>query len=83
MNKYYTGQSILDDFNENTMILFFPKKNSRIRVRRGWGEINRCFMDDPMIYLKEYFKNNASESGFTSDKRTAGDLICQKRIDRK
>ena len=31
LDRYYSGQSILDDFSENTRILIIPKKNSRIR----------------------------------------------------
>ena len=83
LDKYYSGQSILDDFNENTMIFLIPKRNSRIRGRRNWREIIRRFMDDPMNYLREYFRRNASESGFSSDKRTTGGLIYQRRKDRK
>ncbi len=83
LDKYYSGHSILDDFSENTMIFLIPKKNSRIRGRRNWREIIRRFMDDPMNYLREYFKRNASESGFSSDKRTTGGLIYQRRKDRK
>ena len=83
LDKYYSGQSILNDFNENTMIFLIPKSNSRIRGRRNWREIIRRFMDDPMNYLREYFKRNASESGFSSDKRTTGGLIYQRRKDRK
>ena len=83
LDKYYSGQSILEDFNENTMIFLIPKSNSRIRGRRNWREIIRRFMDDPMNYLREYFKRNASESGFSSDKRTTGGLIYQRRKDRK
>ena len=83
LDKYYSGQSILNDFNENTMIFLIPKKNSRIRGRRNWREIIRRFMDDPMNYLREYFKRNASESGFSSEKRTTGGLICQRRNDKK
>ena len=83
LDKYYSGQSILNDFNENTMIFLIPKRNSRIRGRRNWREIIRRFMDDPMSYLREYFRRNASESGFSSDKRATGGLIYQRRIDRK
>ena len=83
LDKYYSGQSILNDFNENTMIFLIPKSNSRIRGRRNWREIIRRFMDDPMNYLREYFRRNASESGFSSDKRTTGGLIYQRRKDRK
>ena len=54
-----------------------------IPVTTNWREIIRRFMDDPMNYLREYFKRNASESGFSSDKRTTGGLIYQRRKDRK
>ena len=77
------SRAILDDFNENTMIFLIPKSNSRIRGIRNWREIIRRFMDDPMSYLREYFKRNASESEFFSDKMTTGGLIYQRRKDRK
>ena len=83
LDKYYSGQSILEDFNENTRIFLIPKSNSRMRGRRGWKEMIRRFIDDPMNYLREYFKRNASESGFSSDKRTTGGLIFQRRKDRR
>ena len=83
LDKYYSGKSILEDFNENTMIFLIPKSNSRIRGRRNWREIIRRFMDDPMDYLMEYFRRNASESGFSSDKRTTGGLIHQGELTEK
>ena len=83
LDKYYSGQSILEDFNENTMIFIIPKKNSRIRGRSKWIDIIRRFMDNNMNYLREYFKRNALESGFSSDKRTTGNLVYQWRNDRK
>ncbi|MEM4090435.1 MAG: hypothetical protein QXQ46_06775 [Thermoplasmatales archaeon] len=60
LDKYYSGQSILEDFNENTRIFIIPKSNSRISGKKVW---------------REYFKRNASESGFSSGKRTTGGLI--------
>ena len=35
-----------------------------------------------MTYLKEYFRRNASESGFSSDKRFLGGIMTRKRADR-
>ncbi|OWP57127.1 MAG: hypothetical protein B2I17_02500 [Thermoplasmatales archaeon B_DKE] len=78
-DKYYSGQSILDDFSENTRIFTIPKRNSRIRGKKGWRDIIASFMNDPMEFLKEYFKRNNSESGFSSDKRTTGWRILQRR----
>ena len=37
MTRYYSCQSILDDFSENTRIFIIPKKNSRIRGSNGGG----------------------------------------------
>jgi transposase len=36
-----------------------------------------------MNYFSEYFRRNASESGFSLDKRITGGLIHQRRKDRK
>ena len=69
--------------SKTSMIFLIPKRNSRIRGRRNWREIIRRFMDDPIGYLREYFRRNASESGFSSDKKTTGGLIYRRRIDRK
>ena len=82
LDKYYSGQSILDDFSENTRIFILPKSNSRIRGKKGWREIIRRFMEDPMTYLKEYFRRNASESGFSADKRFLGGIMTRRRADR-
>ncbi|MHB1708229.1 MAG: ISNCY-like element ISTvo2 family transposase [Thermoplasmataceae archaeon] len=82
LDKYYSGQSILDDFDKNTKIFIILKKNSRIRGRRGWREIIRRFMEDPMSYLREYFRRSNSESGFSADKRATGHMIFQRREDR-
>jgi len=83
LDWYYLGQSILEDFNENTMIFIIPKKNSRIRGRSKWRDFIMRFMDGPINYLREYFKRNALESGFSSDKRTTGNIVYQWRNDRK
>jgi len=41
LDKYYSGQSVLDDFSENTSILIIPKRNSRIRGKKGWRIFQR------------------------------------------
>jgi len=83
LDKYHSGENILEDFIENTIIFIIPKKNSRIRGRSKWRDIIMRFIDDNMNYLREYFKRNALESGFSSDKRTTGNLVYQWRNDRK
>jgi transposase len=47
------------------MIFLIPKKNSHISGRRNWREKIRRFTDDPMNYLREYFRRNTSGSGFS------------------
>ena len=82
LDKYNSGQSILDDFGENTKIFVIHRKNSRIRGRKGWRDIIRRFMEDPISYLREYFKRNNSEAGFSSDKRFLGGIMTRRRADR-
>ncbi len=72
----------MDDFGENTRIFIIPKKNSRIRGKKGWRDIITRFMNDPMAYLREYFKRNNSEAGFPAEKRATGCRVFQKREDR-
>ena len=82
LDRYYSGQSILDDFSENTRIFIIPKKNSRIRGPGAWRDMILRFMNDPVAYLREYFKRSNSEAGFSSDKRSTGQMIFQRRKDR-
>jgi transposase len=39
------------------------------------------FLSDPFTHLKEYFRRNNSESGFSADKRRFGWIVTQKRPD--
>ena len=48
LDRYYSVQIILDDFSENTRIFIIPKKNSRIKGSKGWRDIIRRFMNDPL-----------------------------------
>ena len=72
----------IDDFSENTKIFIIPKKNSRIREPRAWRDIIMRFMNEPIAYPREYFKRSNSEAGFSSDKRSTGHMIFQRRKDR-
>jgi transposase len=82
VDRYYSGQSILDDFSENTGIFIMPKKNSRIKGPGAWRHMILRFMNDPIAYLREYFKRSNSESAFSADKRSTGHMIFQRRKDR-
>ncbi len=54
LDMYYSGQSILEDSNENTRLFIIPKNNSRIRGKKGWRGIN----ERPQIPEKEGQKRN-------------------------
>ena len=54
----------------------------RIMGKKGWKDIIRRFMNDPIAYLREYFRRSNSEYGFSADKRATGHMISQKRNDR-
>jgi len=56
------------------MIAVISEKNSRTRGRSKEKSIIRRFRDDSINYLREYFKKNASELGFCSNKRTIDSL---------
>jgi transposase len=42
----------------------------------------RRFLTGTFAYLREYFRRNNSESGFSSDKRKFGWMVRQRRDDR-
>ena len=50
-----------------------------------WAKIKRNNTknhEDPMTYLKKYFRRNESESGFSSDKRFLGGMMTRCRADK-
>jgi transposase len=60
----------------------FPKKNAKVGGSWKWKRELFHFVSDPFGHLKEYFKRNNSESGFSADKRRFGWIVRQKRDDR-
>jgi len=82
LDKYYSYQSITEDFNKETTICLIPKSNATIRGSPQWKRIIRSFIEDPFDHLREYYKRNNSESGFSTDKRLCGWKVWQKREDR-
>lgn len=82
LDKLYSHQSITREFSEKTAIYIIPKKNATIRGSQEWKRIIRSFVDDHISHLKEYYKRNNSESGYSADKRLCGWRIRQKRPDR-
>lgn len=82
LDKYYTYQSIVDEFDKNTKIYILPKSNTTINGSKKWHDIWKSIMYDTMSYLREYYKRENSESGFSGDKRSNGWKVWQKRDDR-
>ena len=82
LDKYYSYQSIVDEFDPNTKIYIIPKDNATIKGSPEWKSILRRFVTDIFSYLQEYYKRNNSEAGFSVDKRICGWKIWQKKEDR-
>lgn len=82
LDKLYSYQSITNKFDKGTKIYIIPKNNATIRGSPEWKRIIKEFIDDQFSYLKEYYKRNNSEGGFSDDKRLCGWKIWQKREDR-
>lgn len=85
LDKYYSGQKRVEllgqKFGDVTMYLI-PKKNATVKGPWEWKQMLKRFVKDTEGYLREYFKRNQSESGFSEDKRRFGWKVMQKREDR-
>ena len=82
LDQYYAGQSTADLFGKDTSLYVIPKRNATIKGSYVWKDMLRDFMCYPFLFLKEYFRREHSESGFSADKRCDGWKIWQRRIDR-
>lgn len=82
LDKYYSSRKVLKLFGEDVSVFVIPKKNISV-IGLEWSRVIRNIMAAPFVYLKNYFKRNLSESGFSSDKRRFGGLIRQKLEDRQ
>lgn len=82
LDRYYSYQSTLKYFDDETVLYIIPKSNTTINGSAKWRKIFRMMMEDPLTYLKEYYKRENSESGFSVDKRAFGWKVWQKRDDR-
>lgn len=82
LDKYYSSRKVLKLFGEEVSVYVLPKKNiSKIGIE--WSRVIKRIIEAPFAYLKDYFKRNLSESGFSSDKRRFGGIIHQKKDDRQ
>jgi len=81
-DRYYSYQSTLNYFDDETILYILPKSNTKINGPSRWRKIFRRMVEDPLSYLIEYYGRENSESGFSVDKRMAGWKIWQRREDR-
>ena len=82
LDQYYAGQSTAAVFGADTALYVIPKSNATIRGSYVWKDMVRDLMSYPFLFLKEYFRREHSESGFSADKRCDGWKIWQRRGDR-
>lgn len=82
LDQYYAGQSSAELFGSKTALFVIPKSNATLRGSYVWKDMIRDFMSYPFLFLRQYFRREHSESGFSADKRCDGWKIWQKREDR-
>jgi transposase len=82
LDRYYSYQSTLEYFDNETVLYILPKSNTKINGPSRWRNIWRRLMKNPLLYLIEYYRRENSESGFSVDKRMFGWKIWQKRDER-
>src|SRR3989344_6147149 len=71
LDRYYSCPVYVNQFKE-AKVYVIPKKNVGLLNDFKWTETMREFTFNTMNYLKEYFKRNNSESGWSSDKKLFG-----------
>lgn len=82
LDKYFSSRKVLKLFGKETTLFLIPKKNIA-NIGLEWTRIIKRMIEDPYLFLKNYYLRNLSESGFSADKRRFGGLIRQKREDRR
>ncbi len=82
LDRYYTYQSITGEFDHDTKIYLLPKSNTTINGNIRWHEIWKSLMYNTVEFLRNYYKRESSESGFSADKKSNGWEVWQRRNDR-
>jgi transposase len=85
LDKYYSGQKRVELLGQkfgNVTVYLIPRKNATVRGPWEWKQMLKRFVNNPHYYLREYFRRNQSESGFSEDKHRFGWKVVQKREDR-
>lgn len=81
MDKYYSNQSMMQEFNTKTKVYLIPKKNATIKGSFEWKHLLKKFVSKPLEYLSEYYKREKSESANSKDKKRCS-LIRQRKPER-
>lgn len=85
LDKYYSAQKyvkLLEEELGKLTVYLLPKKNAAVRGPWEWKLMLKRFVKDTRGYLREYYRRNQSESGFSEDKRRFGWKVAQRREDR-
>ncbi len=82
LDRYYSYQSTLKYFDDETVFYIIPRSNTKIHGFRRWRDIFRRMMADPLHYLIQYYQREKSESSFSADKRSFGWKVWQRLDDR-
>jgi transposase len=82
LDRYYSYQSTLKYFDDETVIYIIPKSNTTINGSPKWQRIFKNMMANPTDYLIQYYKRENSESSFSADKRAFGWKIWQRSDER-
>ncbi len=81
LDRYYSTPSQIDSYGE-TKVYVIPKKNSSLKGSWKWKRAMFEFVQRPLSYLGQYYQREASENGWSVDKRRFGWDISQRRDDR-
>jgi len=82
LDRYYSKFSYVSRFASDTAVYIIPKKYATLNGSQKWKDTMREFVTDTYQYLKEYYKRENSEAGFSADKKLFGWEIAQRREDR-
>ena len=80
LDRYYSNPVYVDMFGGKVYII--PKRNSTLKGSQKWKDTMKEFVTDTYQYLKEYYKRENSEAGFSADKKLFGWEIAQRKEDR-
>jgi len=84
LDKYYQQSYVKFLEGELGKVKFYIilKKNATVKGSWEWKRMLHRFVNDTEAFLKEYFRRNQSESGFSEDKKRTGWRLGQKKPER-